>query len=66
MSDLKAWMGAHDENDESLSRKVGVSRVQIRRIRLGENRPSPETALRLQEVTGIPAASFIFDQSSAA
>ena len=66
MNALQEWMKAAGENDQSLQRKVGtVSRVQIRRIRLGENKPSPDTALALEKVTGIPAADFIFGEAKA-
>lgn len=61
---LQAWMGENKETDESLSRKVGVSRVQIRRIRLGENHPSRDTALKLEQITGISAATLVFGEAA--
>jgi transcriptional regulator with XRE-family HTH domain len=40
--------------------------VQITRLRNGLNKPSRETALKLAEVTGIPASTLIFGQDVAA
>lgn len=57
-------MVANKVRDEALAAKVGVSRVQILRLRKGDNRPSSKTALRLQEVTGIPAAKFILGEAA--
>lgn len=53
-----------DLNDEGLAAKVGVSRVQIYRLRTGVNRPSRETALKLQEITGIPAGKLVFGDAA--
>lgn len=59
MGPLEAWMTREGETDESLSPKVGLSRVQISRLRRRVYRPSVETARKLETITGIPAAEFI-------
>lgn len=59
MDQLQAWMAARSENDHTLAPRVGVSRVQISRIRRGVTGASKPTAMRLQEVTGIPWYRFI-------
>ena len=57
-------MSASGLTDQAVSRKVGVSRVQVLRLRQGINRPSPETAMKLEALTGIPAARFIFGEAA--
>jgi transcriptional regulator with XRE-family HTH domain len=52
-------MDARSETDEALAAKVGVSRVQINRIRRNLSRPSPKLAERLESVTGVPAWDFL-------
>lgn len=64
MTILAQWMSASGLTDEAVSRKVGVSRVQVLRLRQGINRPSPETAMKLEALTGIPAARFIFGEAA--
>ena len=64
MSDLQNWMAEHGETDESLSPRVGVSRVQVSRIRRKICRPSIVTALRLEQVTGIPAAKLVMGDAA--
>jgi transcriptional regulator with XRE-family HTH domain len=59
-------MAGSGESDETLSKKVGVSRVQMTRLRNGTNKPSRRTALELEKVTGIPAAKFFFGGEAAA
>lgn len=55
------------ETDATLAGKVGVSRVQIYRIRNGSSKPSPKLAQRLSEITGIAAWDFLRpDQDCAA
>lgn len=58
MSSLAAWMDRAHETDETLAAKVGVSRVQISRIRRRVCEPSLAVAASLEAITGIPAASF--------
>lgn len=59
MSKLQSWMDSQGENDLSLAQKVGVSRVQMSRIRRGINGASKTTALELERVTGIAWYTFI-------
>lgn len=60
MTQLETWMTQNHETDESLAAKADVSRVQISRLRRGINRPRPALASRLEKITSIPAAEFIF------
>jgi len=59
MTVLKDWMADHNETDSSLAAKVGVSRVQVLRIRNGRSKPSPRLANRLEAVTSIAAWEFL-------
>lgn len=64
MTDLQTWMTDAKESDETLSKKLGVSRVQVSRLRRKLCKPSPDTAVKLEQITGIPAAAFIFGQAA--
>lgn len=59
MADLASWMEARGETDATLATKVGVSRVQITRIRNGVSKPSPRVAMELERLTAIPAWEFL-------
>jgi transcriptional regulator with XRE-family HTH domain len=52
-------MTQHGETDETMSGKLGVTRVQVSRLRRDKSKPSPELAVRLEEVTRIPAWDFV-------
>lgn len=65
MSELQTWMERNGETDDTLSNKVGVSRVQISRIRRRRSGVSPETAKRLEAVTSIPAVRFLYGEGAA-
>ena len=55
-------MDAHKLSDADVAAKIdGLSRSQVSRIRRRVSRPSPETALKLAELTRIPAERFIFE-----
>lgn len=56
---LKDWMKETGETDASLAAKLGVSRVQVLRIRRGLSKPSPKLALALSGITRIPAWEFL-------
>jgi predicted transcriptional regulator len=57
---LQMWMSAHNYDDDAVARAVRrVSRVQISRIRRGVSHASIETAMRLQELTGIRWHHFV-------
>jgi transcriptional regulator with XRE-family HTH domain len=59
MHPLKTWLADTKKKDADLADLVGVSRVQIYRIREGQNRPSLKTARKLEAVTKIPAAELM-------
>lgn len=65
MADLAQWMRLNDETDQSLAPKIGVSRVHVSRLRRKVHLPSPDLARKLEEITEIPAAEFIFDERAA-
>jgi transcriptional regulator with XRE-family HTH domain len=48
-------MVRNSETDQSLAPKIGVSRVHVSRLRRSVHKPSPELAVKLESVTGIPA-----------
>lgn len=57
-------MAENGVKDAELSAKVGVSRVQILRLRLGQNKASLATAHKLAEITRIPAAVFVMGEAA--
>jgi transcriptional regulator with XRE-family HTH domain len=59
MQTLAQWMIAEKVKDAALSEKLGVSRVQVLRLRRRLCRPSLATALKLEEITSIPAAELL-------
>lgn len=65
MHNLQAWMTANKESDETLAEKLSMSRVQVSRIRRGINGASKATALKLEDLTGIPWHAFIEPASKA-
>lgn len=64
MNHLACWMKVNRETDQSLAPKVGISRVHVSRLRRGVHRPSPDLARKLETVTNIPAATFIFEAAA--
>lgn len=46
------------ETDATLAEKLEISRVQVSRIRRAKSRPSLSVAVKLEGLTGIPAARF--------
>jgi transcriptional regulator with XRE-family HTH domain len=58
---LKTWMLDNGVTDEALAERVGVSRVQVLRWRTLENRPRRDKAIKLQEITKIPAGDLMLD-----
>jgi len=64
MTPLGTWMKNAGESDKSLAAKLGVSRVQVLRIRNGVCKPSPKLAQALEKETGIPAWDFIRPQDN--
>lgn len=64
MQTLADWMRRNSETDQSLAPKIGVSRVHVSRLRRNVHKPSPDLARKLEEVTQIPAAEFIFGEAA--
>lgn len=62
MADLQQWMQDNERTDETLAQELGVSRVQVSRLRRRICKPSPATAQKLEAITAIPAAEFIFGE----
>lgn len=59
MNALATWMTAAGETDDTVSAKVGISRVQVSRIRRSLSRPSPELAVKLEALSGVPAWDLV-------
>lgn len=57
---LARWMKVYQETDMTVSEKLALSRVQVSRLRRNLCKASPETALKLEKLTGLPASTFIF------
>lgn len=55
MAELSDWMSNHRETDQTFAPKLGVSRVHVSRLRRGVHKPSPELAVKIEDITGIPA-----------
>ena len=63
---LEQWMASKGLRDGDLAERVpGLSRSQVSRIRRRKSIPSPETAKKLAEVTGLPAEALIFVERAA-
>lgn len=60
MNALAQWMAENGVKDDGLAPLVGVSRAQVSRLRRGIYRLRPDLARKLEDVTGIPAAVFVF------
>lgn len=63
MQTLAKWMTDNEVKDEALSRDLGVSRVQVLRLRRRICRPSLKTARKLEEITGISAVSLVMGEA---
>jgi len=59
LSELEAWMKGANTSDAALAGKLNISRVQVSRIRRKVNGASRKTALKLEQITGLPWHSFI-------
>lgn len=63
---LEQWMKAKKINDAALASRVeGLSRSQVSRLRRRKSVPSPLTAKKLSEVTGIPLEALLFVERAA-
>jgi transcriptional regulator with XRE-family HTH domain len=58
-------MADNSVTDADLADRVGLSRVQIYRLRTGENHPSRDTALKLAAATSLPPAVLMFGEDAA-
>jgi transcriptional regulator with XRE-family HTH domain len=61
---LADYMEKHKLSADAVALKLGVSQPYVSRLLTGRRRPSPETAKKLEKLTGIPAARFIFDNAA--
>jgi transcriptional regulator with XRE-family HTH domain len=58
---LEQWMNDRGMRDHELAAQVpGLSRSQVSRIRRRISIPSPETAKKLSDLTGLPAEALIY------
>lgn len=57
---LAEWMSWKKLDDAEVAAMVGLSRSQICRIRLRRSIPSPATAKRIAEKTGLSAEGLMF------
>ena len=55
---LADYMREMKVSDETLAARLKVSRPYVTRLRQRKRRPSLELAIRLEKMTGIPAAKF--------
>lgn len=65
MRPLERWMSEKQMRNEDLAPRVGVSRVQIHRIRTGQNSPSLKTARKLAEITKLPLDVLLLNEEAA-
>jgi len=49
---LKEWQHQNNITDTELARRVGVHQSTVCHYHAGRRRPSPEVALKIEEVTG--------------
>lgn len=62
---LQDWMTAHHYDDAKLATELGVvTRSQVSRIRRGKSRPSATVAVKLEQVTGLPAIGFLAGEAA--
>jgi plasmid maintenance system antidote protein VapI len=61
---LARWMKSREMDDPTLSAHLGVSRVQVSRLRRGICKASPETARKLSDLTGLSPTTFIYGDAA--
>lgn len=49
---LKEWQSHHGVSNASLAKKLGIDVSMLSHYHHGRRRPSPEVALKIEEVTG--------------
>jgi transcriptional regulator with XRE-family HTH domain len=64
VTSLDKWASERSLKDAELAKMIGVSRVHAFRLRRGDYRPSVKTAKRIEEVTGISAASLVMGDAA--
>lgn len=63
---LQQWMSSNGKRDEDVAELVGISRVQVSRIRRGLSHASSDTAKHLASLTGTNWTDFIKPPSETA
>jgi plasmid maintenance system antidote protein VapI len=59
VTSLQEWMKVEQRKDADLAPVLEISRVQVSRLRRKVNGASRKTALKLEQLTGIPWHNFI-------
>jgi transcriptional regulator with XRE-family HTH domain len=59
MHNLQTWIDEHGKRDEDVAEAVGISRVQVSRIRRGKSYARPDTAEKLADLVGGEWTDFI-------
>lgn len=62
MAVLATTMTNRGWKDEDLARELGISRVHASRLRRRICLPSRELALKLEEITSVPAGEFLVEE----
>jgi transcriptional regulator with XRE-family HTH domain len=59
MTHLKKWMADNGKDDAAVAAEIRVvSRSQVNRLKNGRSKPSFDTAVALEQLTGIPAGEL--------
>jgi transcriptional regulator with XRE-family HTH domain len=59
MMELQTWMDRHGKRDHQVAAAISISRPQVSRIRRGLTTASPDTAHKLEALTGIKWFHFL-------
>lgn len=51
---LKQYLDKGDVTEKDLAERLGVSIAYVNMLKRGERRPSPELAVKIESITGIP------------
>ncbi len=62
---LRIWRAVQDTSQKELSTRLGISDSHLSRLEAGEVTPGLELATRIEELTGIPATSWVRKESVA-
>jgi len=55
---VKVWLAQHDRTQAWLAAKLGISESTLSKIISGNLQPALDVAVRIEELTGIPARHF--------